>query len=144
MRGRPRAWPTRSSAFRRAESIPFPEKKSAVFLMTSSTVSMGNRPPRRDGHSGHLGQFLLEVRLLQRRNQRVDRSFHHLREIVQGKADAVVGDPILGKVIGADPLAAIAGSDLAAALGRVAGVFLVNLELEQARSEDRERPGLVL
>src|SRR5699024_9391908 len=67
--------------------------------------------------------------LLQRRqllrlgfvDQRLDNlvqaaAVHHLAELVQRQVDAVIGDATLGVVVGANPLAAIAGTDQRAPL----------------------------
>ena len=48
------------------------------------------------------------------------RAFQHLVELVQGEADAVVGDAPLREIVGADALRTVAGADLAACAGRPA------------------------
>ncbi len=45
----------------------------------------------------------------------VEAALDYLIELVQRDPDAMVGHPRLGKVISADPLAAVAASDLRAA-----------------------------
>jgi hypothetical protein len=52
------------------------------------------------------------------RNQTVDQcwqlAFHHIAEVVQRQADAMIGDAILREVIGADFFGPVSGFDLAA------------------------------
>src|SRR5947207_835045 len=124
MRFRASAWPMSSSAFKRGDSIPLPAKKSVVFLMTSRTVSIsafvGCRTARRaEIVSGECGQLLLVVRLVQRGDHRIDVSFHDLRQAVERQSNAMISQPILRKVVRADPFAALPGSDLTAPRGRV-------------------------
>src|SRR5580704_9951829 len=147
MRGRPSAWPTRSSALSRGDSTPFEPRNSEVFFMTSMTVSMGacragGWPPGRSAQLGRrphelvgapleCGKPLLVVRLLEGLDQGADRALHHLREPVEGEADPVVRHAVLGEIIGPDPLAAVPGADLAAALRGVLGLLLVLLQLQE-------------
>src|SRR5665213_418336 len=49
----------------------------------------------------------------------LQQALHHHREIVVGEADAMVGEAVLGEVVGADFFAAIAGADLLFALLRL-------------------------
>ena len=60
------------------------------------------------------------------------------------QADAVIRHPVLRKIVGPDPLAAVTRADLAAALGRILGLLFVLPELKQARPQHRQRAGLVL
>src|SRR5439155_509585 len=74
----------------------------------------------------------------------LDVAVHHGGEIVARQSDAVVGQPILRKVVGADLLAAVAGSHLRLAL-RVAGAaLLLLLHLVQPRAKHLQRHGAVL
>lgn len=50
-------------------------------------------------------------------------AIHECGEIVEGEVDAVVGDAVLGVVVGADFFIAIAGADLCFACGCVFGGF---------------------
>ena len=68
----------------------------------------------------------------------------HLVELVEGEVDAVVGDPVLLVVVGADLVGAAAGADLAAALGRHLGGLAVLLGLQQACPQHHHRLGPVL
>src|SRR5207237_1372324 len=60
------------------------------------------------------------------------------------QVDAVVGQPVLRKIIGADALAAVAGADHAFALLGPLLVQLLLLHLEEPRPQDAERPLVVL
>ena len=68
----------------------------------------------------------------------------HVGEPVDREADAVVGDPVLLEVVGADLLAAAATADLRAALGRRLGVALPLGQLEQPGAQHLHRPIAVL
>ena len=68
----------------------------------------------------------------------------HLVDLVERQIDPVISDATLGKVIGADALRAIAGADLAAAVGRALGVELLAFELIEPRAQDLHRLRLVL
>src|ERR1035437_4822439 len=124
MRCKPSAWPMSNSAWSRGDSMPFPAKKSVVFLMISRTVSISvfvvRRARRRVGLAGERGEFRLEVGLLQRRDNRVEVALHDGREIVERQPNPVIGDAVLEEMIRAHPLAPVARADLAAARG---GVF---------------------
>src|SRR5437867_2776286 len=72
----------------------------------------------------HRGQALGGIGRPERFGQLVNRAFQHLRQVVGGEADAVVGDARLREVVGADLGAAVAGRDLRLPLGRVLGLGL--------------------
>ena len=69
-----------------------------------SRVEVGE--PRRLVGGGERRQHLVEVAL------------HHLVELVERQADAMVGQPALREVVGADPLRPVAAADLALAVRR--------------------------
>src|SRR5581483_1164322 len=48
----------------------------------------------------------------------LDVPVHHRRQVVAGETDAVVGQPVLRKVVGADLLGSLAGADHALARSR--------------------------
>ena len=50
---------------------------------------------------------------------------HDLVELVEREVDAVVGQAVFGKVVGADPLAAVARADLRLAFVARLAVFLL-------------------
>jgi len=73
-------------------------------------------------------------------DQRVERAFHHVRQVVQGQAvDAVVGDPALRIVVRADALAAIAAADLQLAGGGGSGGAALGLGLGEHRAQALHR-----
>src|SRR5688572_4918034 len=57
-------------------------------------------------------QLLLDVRHLERFDDRFEMAVHHPRQIVRGEADAVIGDAALRVVVGADLRRAVAGAHL--------------------------------
>ena len=71
---------------------------------------------------------------------------HHVLQPVEGQVDAVVGEPTLREVVGADALGAVAGADLGPAVGRPRGVLLPALLVVEPRPQQshRARPVLVL
>ena len=73
--------------------------------------------------SAHLVAELLAVVVDQGVGHRLQIAGDDLIELVQRQADAVIGHAVLREVVGADPLAAIAGADQALALGRPLGVL---------------------
>ena len=77
-------------------------------------------------------------------DDRIEVAFDKGREIVKRDFDAMIGHAVLGKIVGADFLAAFAGADLGAALGRVTRIFLANFAFEQPRAEDGEGARFVL
>ena len=71
-----------------------------------------------------LGKFLLHIGSLKRADHLAQIAFHHPVEIVEGQADAVIGDPVLRKVVGADFFLASARTDLALASARSISLLL--------------------
>src|SRR5208282_2647519 len=75
---------------------------------TTTLIPPGERPTTSDRRppSHHAGRFLLQLFRLEVRdqsvNQRLELTVHHLLELVNGEADAVVGEPVLRKVVGAN------------------------------------------
>src|SRR5881409_656808 len=89
-----------------------------------------------------------EPLLLTRDPQRVDHvvevAVQHLGEVVHGVMNAMIGDAILGEVVGPDLLGSVPGAHLGPALAG-AGRFLLGDHLvEQARAQHLHRPDLVL
>ena len=80
----------------------------------------------------------------QRIHQRSEFAVHDFAELVQGEADAMVGDAILRKVVGADFFGAIAGFDLPAPLGGDLVVLLLLLDFVKARAKHAHGFGAVL
>src|SRR5690349_4940553 len=110
MRFKPSAWPIKSSALRRGDSMPFCSKKPVVRLMISRTVSISivvvHAGADRQGAAGQGGKLLLEVRPLQRLDDRLDLPLHDGGQAVKRQPDAMVGHAVLGKIVGADAFAA--------------------------------------
>lgn len=79
----------------------------------------------------------------ERLDEGVELAVEHGAEVVEGQFDAVIGDAVLGEVVGADSFVAFAGADLGAALGGVFGVFLGAFGFEEAGAEDAQGLGLV-
>jgi len=57
-------------------------------------------------------------------------------EVIDGQVDAVIGDAVLGIVVGADFFLASAAADEAAAVGGVFGGLLLLFALEEAGAEN--------
>src|SRR3954470_4970109 len=81
-------------------------------------------------------------------HQRVDDlaqrlAFDDLRQLVECEIDAVVADAALRKIISSDALGAIAGANLAAALGGAGGVLLLALMIVKPRAQHRHGLGAV-
>src|SRR5439155_11331088 len=72
----------------------------------------------------------------QRVDDVVDLAVHHAVELVKVQTDAVVGEPVLREVVGADFLAAVARADLRAALF---GDLLLRSEERRVGKECRSR-----
>ena len=70
--------------------------------------------------AAHLVAELLAVVVDQRVGHRLQVAGDDLVELVQREADAVVGQAILREVVGANPLAAVAGADEASCVRRPA------------------------
>ena len=69
-------------------------------------------------------QSLLHIRRLQGVNHFIEIAFHDAVEIVERQADAVIGDPVLRKIVGANFFFAPAGADLALARARNISLLL--------------------
>ena len=76
----------------------------------------------------------------QRLDERLQLAFHHLIQLMQREADAVIRNAILREIIGADLLAAVAGAHHAAPLR--ADFFLLLLELHLVEPRTQHAHGL--
>jgi len=68
-----------------------------------------------------LTDFGQQVRLVgfgQGLDQLIEVTSQDTVKVIQRQPDAMVGDPALGEIIGADPFGAIAGTNLQLAIGR--------------------------
>ena len=87
-----------------------------------------------------IGLVLLDQRL----HQGVEMALQYFVEPVQGQVDAMVGDPSLGKVVGANALRAVSGSDqVTARLGLLRLLFGAR-GIHQLRLQQSHGPGPVL
>ena len=91
----------------------------------------------------HLAAELIAVVFDHRIGDGGDVPRHDRIEFVEGEVDAVVGEPILGEVVGADPLAAVAGTDQPLACFSPFAHFLFPFLFVDAGFEDAERFGEV-
>src|SRR6266540_4142096 len=66
-------------------------------------------------------------------------ALEHAGEVADGQADAVVGDPVLGEVVGADALGAVQRADLRATLGGELGLLVGDRPVQQAGAEHAQR-----
>src|SRR6185295_14841384 len=86
-------------------------------------------PPARPRSPGASWSCLLESRLLVGHGEGVEQcvevAVEDLVEVVRLEVDPVIGDAVLGEVVGADPLAAVYGADLARAVRRGVGTCLL-------------------
>src|SRR5229473_5459983 len=71
-------------------------------------------------------------------------SVHHLGQLMQGQADAVIGYAILRVVVGADLFRAVAGFDLAATLGGDGGLLFLLLHFVETGAENAHGLGAIL
>src|SRR5450432_209612 len=87
----------------------------------------------------HACAFLLKFFRLVVRGERLDQRLnfpvHHLLELVDGEADAVVGKPVLREIVGADFLAAVAGADHCFALLGQRGLLFFHLEFVETAAQ---------
>src|SRR6266481_4506231 len=94
----------------------------------------------RTGDLRYRGRFLLQLFRLEVTDQRVDNglelAIHHIGELVNCEADAVVGDAVLREVVGADLLAAVAAADHRFALFCQGFLLLLHFDFVQARAQD--------
>src|SRR6218665_155212 len=116
-------------------------------IAAAVTVSPHRRPALRP-RTGALPplqflQLLGLARMAQGLQHLVEFAVEHLLQLVQRQLDAVVGEPSLREVVGADAVAALATADQALAQrGLLGGAFAAFLFL-QARLQHLQGPGLV-
>ena len=70
-------------------------------------------------------------------------AFENLRQLIERQVDAVVRYARLRIVVSANPLGAIAATDLATALGGAGGVLLLALEIVKTGAKDCHRLGAI-
>src|SRR5438128_1201709 len=140
MRRQPSAYASNTSASSRGYSEPFLARCLAVqsnsppIVQPCGSVLIGwptkasfySMSKFLNGSFLMLSQALLLVEILERLNQLFHLSGNNGIQLVQVQVDAMVGDAVLRKIIRADALTAIAGTDQRAAL---LGAFLMQLLL---------------
>src|ERR1700733_11233329 len=97
-------------------------------------------------YSGIAEFFVQPFRFVMRHQGIDDRrelAFHCLIELMECQADAVIADAVLREIVSADFLGAVAGLDLAAALGGDQGVLLFLLLLVEAGAQDAHGLGAI-
>src|SRR5581483_3169682 len=101
-----------TSAFMRGEPTRDAVSRSTPYFSASRTCMK----------SADAGGFLLELFRLEIRAQGVHKGLkaavHHIAELVQREADAMIGHAVLGEIIGADFFAAVAAAHHGAPLFR--------------------------
>src|SRR5882672_3384297 len=116
-----------------------PDPRSRPSIVVSATTVVTPSPLLRDGGE-LLGLMLGEQRLC----QLTEVAIHDVVDLVEREADAVVGDPPLRKIVGADALGAVARADERFARGGFLRLLLARLLVLDARGQDRKRLLLVL
>src|SRR6266702_4628565 len=123
-------------ASRRERGRPDAARRSAVSF-TAAPIEVGCA-------AGSGTEALVLTRRPQDVDQVVEVAVQHLGEVVHGVMNAMIGDAILGEVVGPDLLGSVPGAHLGPALAG-AGRFLLGDHLvEQARAQHLHRPDLVL
>src|SRR5439155_24825748 len=89
-------------------------------------------------------QLCFDVVAHERFENGIEIAFDKCREVVERDVNAMIGDAVLRKIVGADFLAALAGANLSASLGCVTSIFLGNFSFEQARAKDGQGACFVL
>ena len=114
----PRRWAARCRASTGADSTP-----ASARVMVARRTAVAERQPRRltRPRPRPAGP---PRRRRRRTDDGVEVTVEDRVEVVRLEAGAVVADPVLGEVVGADPLRAVDGADLAAAGGGRLGVRL--------------------
>src|SRR6266852_3597721 len=93
---------------------------------------------------GERGELLGLVLCEQRLRQLGKIAVHDVVDLVEGETDAVVGDPSLRKIIGADALGTVPRADQGFARGGFLGLLLAQLPVLDACRQHREGLFLIL
>src|SRR5215831_11780054 len=96
-----------TSAVRRGTGMPPSSSRSVPCASAVCTVMAGHLSGRLFAFFGLLFQFLGLVMSGKRVDDLIQFAVHDEIQLVQGQADAMIGDAILRKVVGADLFAAI-------------------------------------
>src|SRR5690606_1176897 len=135
----PSACPSSSSAS--TSGVGTPASASVRTPRTRSSTMVGCGDGSRGARPSSLtfgtegGEARLFVHLDARVEDRLQGAVHHLVEVVGLVSRSVVGDPVLGEVVGADAFGAVHGADLAATLVGRSGIPLLLLPGEQPRAQ---------
>ena len=121
----PRQCATSHSASTRGVSTP------AAASRRSASASASAR--------GHCSERAPPVVGRERLGELVELALEDPVELVHGQLDAVVGDPVLGEVVGADLLRALARADLRAPRRVELGPLALELALVEPRAQDAHR-----
>src|SRR2546430_3195511 len=93
------------------------------------------------------GKFLVEALGFVVRSQAIHHwgqlSFHHISQLMQRQADAVIGHTVLRKIIGTDFFATVARLDLAAAFRAQRGLLLLQFHFIETRTEHAHGLGAI-
>src|SRR5712664_360040 len=137
-RSQPRMEQSNSSASNRGN----PDSRSKPPIV--APVSIAFIPEPASTLIGERSELLCLVLGEQRLRQLGKIAVHDVVDLVEGETDAVVGDPSLRKIIGADALGTVARADQGFARRGFLLLLLASLLVLDARREHRERLFLVL
>src|SRR5690625_2020003 len=131
-RPRPHTWAARSSASTRAAGTPACSRYAAAALSTCRIAW----PVLLLAGVGKAFRF---VQFDRGPHHRVEVPVEHVVEVVGLVAGAVIGDPVLGEVVGADALGAVNGTHLGAPRLRLLRLEFLLLRRAQARTQNPHR-----
>src|SRR5712664_254730 len=138
MRSQPRTEQSSNSASNRGN----PDSRSKPLIAAPASTAFTPGPA--STLIGERGELLGLVLGEQRLRQLGEIAVHDVVDLVEGKTDAVVGDPSLRKIISADALGTVPRADQGFARGGFLGLLLAKLPVLDARRQHREGLLLVL
>src|SRR5437899_3083328 len=138
-RSQPRTEQSSDSASNRGS--PHSRSKPPIVAPVSTAFTPG---PLFSALFGERGELLGLVLCEQRLRQLGKIAVHDVVDLVEGKTDAVVGDPSLREIISADALGTVARADQGFARGGFLRQLLAPLLVLDARGKHRQRLFLVL
>src|ERR1700730_13755502 len=123
--------------------ISSPSRRGYCEVEASRERAACRASPAVAGTLSHSGCFSLETLGLVVRDEGIDGrlqpAFHHFRQLVIGQADAMVRETVLGKVVGADFLAAIAAPHLLLTLFGQRFLLLVHFDFIEPGTQHTHR-----
>src|SRR5688572_26487410 len=134
-----------ASSSRASRSASSPNERSS-----SADISLTSAPTVRAPDAGlatkasSATQPLLDVRELERVDDRLDVAVHHAWQIVRREADAMIRDAALRIVVRPDLRRAVAGAHLRLPHSRTRRLLLAHAQVEQPCAQDLHRLQLVL